>query len=877
MEFEKLIQKLSHVSRSLFESAVADASSRTHGSIDIWHWLYQCARDLNDDGVAVCEACDLSINTLADNIAQHLEKVKSGYQGFPKISPEVMRWLFDSWLLASGEYEATVVRPIHLLLSLVENPAIFLSMCDHVPILRKLRAEVIRQRCEAILTEEATASTRDCHNAPSALNAYTTDLTQEAQQGRLDPVLCREMEIRQLIDVLCRRRQNNAILTGDAGVGKTAVVEGLAQRIVAGQVPEALRSVCLLSLDLGALQAGASVKGEFEKRLKQVIREIAQHEQPVVLFIDEAHGLVGSGSAGAGDAPNLLKPALARGELRTIAATTWAEYKKYFESDAALTRRFQVVKVEEPNEEQATVMLRSMAPSLEAHHGVVILEEALDAAVRLSNRYITGRQLPDKGVSLLDTACARVALSQRAEPLSAELKRRCIDDASAELERLKNETASGACHHERLEALMAKREQWRQELDAEGQCWLLEKRLVEQLQASRSASLAARCNAEMHDECDAVQALALEVSALKQQLNTQQKAGPRVHDCVDRAVVAAVVSDWTGIPVGRLSSDQFENLMTLEQRLEERIKGQQHALSTISRVVRVSRAGLADPRKPAGIFMLLGPSGVGKTETAMALAETMYGSEHNITIVNMSEFKEEHKVSMLLGAPPGYVGYGQGGVLTEAVRRKPYSVVLLDEIEKAHPGVHDVFYQIFDKGMVRDGEGRDIDFRNTMIVMTSNVASLKIEQLCADPDVRPEPDILLNAIQSELRDIFQPAFLGRVCAIPYYPLTEDILCQIITQQLSCFVDRIRKHYGASCDITDRVYDALIAACSVSDTGARRVTDLLEGKLLPTLADRVLTALAKMERIQSIRIDVDQNGVFSPELEVSPSQSETSKH
>ncbi len=665
--------------------------------------------------------------------------------------------------------------------------------------------------------------------------------------------------MRQIIDILTRRRQNNPILTGEAGVGKTAVVEGFAQRIAGGDVPEPLKNVQLRTLDLGLLQAGAGVKGEFENRLKGVIDEVKKSPVPIILFIDEAHTMIGAGGqAGQGDAANLLKPALARGELRTVAATTWAEYKKYFEKDAALARRFQVVKVEEPTDEMACRMLRGMVETLEKHHQVTVLDEAVTDAVKLSRRFIPSRQLPDKGVSLLDTACAKVAIGQAATPPAIEDARRTIDALTIEIGILEREQSTGADHAAMITELNLRMGGIANELAGLEKRFAEESKLVEQIQAERAALIAA-----MHPVDGAAaasdeqqQSLRASLIALEDQLKKLQGEEPLVSPCVDGQTIAEVIAGWTGIPVGRMVSDEIRSVLDLQRRLEERVVGQSHALETIAERIRTSRAGLTDPKRPTGVFMLAGTSGVGKTETALALAELLFGDEANMTVINMSEFKEEHKVSLLMGSPPGYVGYGEGGVLTEAVRRRPYGVVLLDEMEKAHPGVQDIFYQVFDKGSMKDGEGRDIDFKNSVIIMTTNAGTDTVMKLCADPDTRPDPAALADSLHDDLLKHFKPAFLGRLTVIPYYPLADDVMRGICELKLKSIRRRVQDAYKARFDWSPKVVAAVVDRCNEVDSGARIIDRVLSGTMLPELSTRLLSRMAEGQPVEKISVDWD---------------------
>ncbi|HAD61472.1 MAG TPA: type VI secretion system ATPase TssH, partial [Planctomycetaceae bacterium] len=725
------------------------------------------------------------------------------------------------------------------------------------------------------------------------LDQYTIDLTARARDGHIDPVLGRDREIRQIVDILTRRRQNNPIMTGEAGVGKTAVVEGFALRVAQGDVPPALQTISIRSLDLSLLQAGAGVKGEFESRLKGVIEEVNRSVTPVILFIDEAHTLIGAGGqAGQGDAANLLKPALARGELRTIAATTWAEYKKYFERDAALARRFQVVKVDEPDEDRAIAMMRGLVDMLQDHHGIEILNEAVEDSVRLSSRYISGRQLPDKSVSLLDTACARVAIGHTTVPPAIEDCQRSIDQVTTAINVLQRETATGADHSEELSELETKKQELMELYSQLNDQWTRERELVDRIREIRqqlsggeesvqAAEPAAEEGAEGADDAADVREseeakteplsdedrakLLTELSEAESGLAEVQGENPLLQACVDSQAVAEIVSSWTGIPVGRMVSDEINTILNLAGEMQKRVVGQDHALQEIAERIQTSRANLTDPGRPIGVFFLVGSSGVGKTETAITLAELLYGGEQNMTTINMSEFKEEHKVSLLMGSPPGYVGYGEGGVLTEAVRRKPYSVVLLDEMEKAHPGVQDVFYQVFDKGNMKDGEGRDIDFRNTVILMTSNAATDTIMKLCADPETMPGPEALAEAIHPELLNSFKPAFLGRVVVVPYFPLGDDIMRQIAELKLGKVARRVDENYKAKFTWSESVVDHIVSRCTEVDSGARNVDRILTGSLLPEMSAVFLSRMAEGQEFSEVNVDLDESGAFRFEM------------
>ena len=701
------------------------------------------------------------------------------------------------------------------------------------------------------------------------LDQYTVNLTEQAKQGKIDPVLGRDFEVRQVVDILTRRRQNNPILVGEAGVGKTAVVEGFAVRIAQGDVPPPLKNVTLRTLDLALLQAGAGVKGEFENRLKGLIEEVRSSPTPIILFIDEAHTMIGAGGqAGQGDAANLLKPALARGELRTIAATTWSEYKKYFEKDPALARRFQLVKVEEPTEEVCLLMMRGVAPVLEKHHQVRILDDGIDAAVRLSHRYLPDRQLPDKAVSVLDTACARLALGQSATPPAVEDAQRRLEDLAVQSRVLEREQAVGADHSERLariaslrtetEARLAKlTERWEQERDLVTR--MREVRL--QLEALASSPPATEGNGSAPEPASNPDALRAELATLTGQLEAIQGESPLVRVCVDAGIVGEVISGWTGIPVGKMLRDELGTVLELERHLGSRIIGQAHALEGISRRIRTSRAGIEDPNKPVGVFMLVGPSGVGKTETALALSDLLYGGERNVITINMSEFQEAHTVSTLKGSPPGYVGYGEGGVLTEAVRRRPYSVVLLDEVEKAHPDVLELFFQVFDKGVMEDGEGRQIDFKNTIIILTTNAGTETMMKLCADPETAPSAEGLVKALKPELDKTFKPAFLGRMVIIPYFPIRDEALKRIIVLKLDKVRRRIQETHRVELAYDETLIEEVARRCTEVESGARNVDNILTNTLLPEVSRLLLERIVEGEKPASIRVGIGEDGLF----------------
>ena len=872
MNTRALIGKLSTTCRAAFEGAASLAVSHKHHAIELEHIVLALTQKPETGARQALSRYGVNVDQLQGDILAVFERFDKGHTGAPSFSPNVVELIRKAWLLSSLEYGDQEVTGNALLVALFKEPAMALQLTSQLSSLRQFDQEdFVRNGPNLIKLENKQAGQSSTSSgagdeiaAPnpsqgeSALASYTLDLTGRARAGQLDPVVGREGEIRQLIDILCRRRQNNPILTGEAGVGKTAVVEGLAQRIVDGDVPDSLADVDIRILDLTLLQAGAGVRGEFENRLKGVVDEVKQSPKPIILFIDEAHTLIGAGnSGGQGDAANILKPALARGELRTIAATTWAEYKKYFEKDAALTRRFQVVKVEEPSLENAMRMLRTLAPYFEQHHQVMILDEAIRDAVVMSKRYISGRQMPDVCVSVLDTACSRVNLELRNPPAALDNLKALLDQNMRELTALEREDNFHGGFTEEVNALRLTIDQLESETIRVEQAWQTEKALVEQILALRE---------EMR-ELEPEQAL--ELASLKDSLNSAleeltvlQGEAPLVRPHVDSQVVAEVISSWTGIPAGRMISSEIQKVLTVQSELQKRIIGQDHALDAVSQSVRISSAKLKDPKQPIGVFMFCGSSGVGKTETALALADLLYGGEQNLTVINMSEFKEEHKVSLLMGSPPGYVGYGEGGVLTEAVRRKPFSVILLDEMEKAHPGVQDIFYQIFDKGSMKDSEGRDIDFRNTLIIMTSNAGTETISQYYADPDTAPAPEKLEGLIKDEMLQHFKPAFLGRTRLVPFLPLTDDVMSNIIRLQLNRVGQRLAEQYQAKFSFSDAVIDTIVGRCKEVDTGARNAIHIINRTLLPEVSMRVLESMGQEEPISSVHIDMGEDSQFS---------------
>ncbi|WP_281222011.1 type VI secretion system ATPase TssH [Photobacterium sanguinicancri] len=845
MTLKSLVEKLTPDAKRTLESSAALANSRSHSSVEVLHWLCCIMDAQTTEYKAVSQFFAIDDAKLKNDLLVRLERLQTGCEDAPGLAIHTVTLLRQAWLAATIEFGDNSLGIVHLFyaLSADEGLSSFVSLYSQ-EITKIEPAKLLHIWPELNNSVASEASSATSSSALPALEQFTMDLTEQARSGEIDPIVGRDDEIRQMIDILSRRRQNNPILTGEAGVGKTAVVEGLALRVVAGDVPDSLKGIAIRSLDLALLQAGAGMKGEFENRLKSVIQEVKSSPVPIIIFIDEAHAMVGSGGqAGQSDAANILKPALARGELRTIAATTWAEYKKYFEKDAALARRFQVVKVEEPSEDLAVAMLRGLLPVMEKHHGVSITDQALQAAVKLSNRYISGRQLPDKAVGLLDTACARVAMSQATTPAKVERLTKALEQKLVEINQLEKEQITGSPHQEQIAELKRQHDEKETELHIYNNNWQLEKTQVEQAHLLVAELLEGNEQPQAHEE----------LVAIKQSFAINNE--PMVFFEVDEHLIAEVVADWTGIPVGRMQSDEIEQILSLEKHLKQRVIGQDHALDHLAEVVKISRANLNDENKPNGVFLLSGPSGVGKTESALALAEQIYGSEAHITTINMSEYKEEHKVSLLLGSPPGYVGFGEGGVLTEAVRRKPYSVVLLDEIEKAHPGVQDIFYQVFDKGTIKDGEGRDIDFKNTIIILTSNIGTDLIMQLCEDPDMMPSPKGLTDALQDELLKAFKPAFLGRMNIIPFFPLTQTVLKDIAQLQLNRLVTRFEKNYGAHFEYSDDIINCLIDLSHEPSAGARIIQQNIQKTLLPILSTNILNRLSVNSPIDEIILSV----------------------
>src|SRR5208283_2113577 len=883
-----LIGKLNDTTRNALEAAAGFCLARTHYDIEIEHFLVKLLEATDGDFDRILKQFGVNRSHLAGDLTRSLDKLKTGNARTPVFSPSLAQMLGDSWTIGSIDFGSAQIRSGFTILALVASPDLMRMVKDISREFQKISAEALhrdfwsivagspedRETAQAVPIGEPgvgpAAGSGPASGKMENLKQFTVDLTASARSGKIDPVLGRDHEIRQIIDILTRRRQNNPILTGEAGVGKTAVVEGFALRVAAGDVPPPLKNVTIRSLDLALLQAGAGIKGEFENRLKGLIEEVKSSPSPIILFIDEAHTMIGAGGpAGQGDAANLLKPALARGELRTIAATTWSEYKKYFEKDAALARRFQDVKVEEPAEESCMTMLRGVAGTLEKHHNVRILDEAVNAATKLSHRYLAGRQLPDKAVSVLDTACARLSLGQNTTPPPIEDANRQLDDLGVQKRVLEREVATGADHSERLAQIASQTSDVQARLKTLTERHAVEVKLVTQIRDLRQRLESNGTSHAVATDGAAAAAPAVDITALRQdldrlnsELETLQGDAPLIRVCVDSQIVGEVISAWTGIPVGKMQQDEIKTVLSLKDLLAARVIGQDHALEAIAQRISTSRAGMDDPAKPVGVFMLVGPSGVGKTETALALADLLYGGERNLITINMSEYQEAHTVSSLKGSPPGYVGYGEGGVLTEAVRRRPYSVVLLDECEKAHPDVLELFYQVFDKGMMEDGEGREIDFKNTIIILTSNACTDLLMKLTADAETAPSPEGLAKALKPELNKIFKPAFMGRLVTVPFFPLRDEAMKVIVRLKLGKIQRRIRENHKIELTFAPEVVAEVAKRCTEVESGARNVDNILTNTMLPDISRYILSRMVQHQKPGSIQVSVSSNGSFS---------------
>ncbi len=923
-----LFGKLNQLAYKAIEGATVFCKMRGNPYVELEHWFAQVLQVPDSDLHRIVQHYGLDVSVLAKDVTAALDRLPRGATAISDFSPHIENAIERAWTYATLQFGEAQVRTGYLVVGMLKTPSLrnplfgisrqfekvkledladnFAKICDASPE-AAMRAQDGTGMGSGTPGEDSGAMAPAAMGKGEALKKFAVDLTEKAKKGELDPVTGRDEEIRQIVDILMRRRQNNPLLTGEAGVGKTAVVEGFAIRLARGDVPPQLKDVKLLSLDIGLLQAGASMKGEFEQRLRQVIDEVQASPTPIILFIDEIHTLVGAGgAAGTGDAANLLKPALARGNLRTVGATTWAEYKKYIEKDPALTRRFQVIQVLEPDEAKAILMLRGVASVLEKHHRVQLLDEAIEAAVKLSHRYIPARQLPDKAVSLLDTACARVAVSQHATPPEVEDCQRRIEALTVEQEIISREETIGIDVSKRAGLVTSQLDEARAELEQLNARWEEEKSLVDRLLALRaklregshpvdtpstendpsdlpplptpsagddpvdspplppgegrgarlrgegnSAPITSASSPPQEDRAT----LLAQLHDLQAQIHAVQGESPLILPSVDEQAVSSVVADWTGIPVGRMVKNEVEAVLKLADTLNQRVIGQKHGLDMIARRIQTSRARLDNPQKPIGVFMLCGTSGVGKTETALALAEALYGGEQNVITINMSEFQEAHTVSTLKGAPPGYVGYGEGGILTEAVRRRPYSVVLLDEVEKAHSDVHEIFFQVFDKGWMEDGEGRFIDFKNTIILLTTNVGSELIMNMCKDPELLPGPEALADALKGPLMKVFPPALLGRLVTIPYYPLSPDMMKKIVRLQLGRIKRRVELNHGVPFDYSEAVVEQVVARCQDPESGGRVIDAILTNTVLPTISVEYLQRLAAGGEIRRVSLDV----------------------
>jgi len=898
-----LFGKLNKLGYQAVESATVFCKMRGNPYVEVVHWLHQILNGQDSDLHRIIQHYKLDPGRIATEMTRALDQLPRGATSISDLSEHLMDAMERGWVWGSLLYSSNQVRTGHLLLGMLKTKPLRGILQNISPELAKIGPDDLADNFKAATAGSPEEALRPQDNSQTgggaepgeasgarkaqlgsteALDQFCTDLTEQARNGEIDPIVGRDEEIRQIVDVLMRRRQNNPILTGEAGVGKTAVVEGFALRIARGDVPPALKDVRLLVLDVGLLQAGASMKGEFEERLRSVIDEVQASPTPIVMFVDETHTLVGAGgAAGTGDAANLLKPALARGTLRTIGATTWAEYKKYIEKDPALTRRFQVVQVDEPDITKAILMMRGIASMLEKHHRVQVLDEGIEAAVTLSARYIPARQLPDKSVSLLDTACARVAVSQHAVPAEVDDSRRRLEALATELEIIDRDETAGYDVGARREAVGAAKEAEEERLGGLTERWEKEKAVVESILDVRAklregaqpvdvdlaggapATEGSEAVIEAAEGADTVSPLSEEdrarlldeLKGKNKELEELQGDSPLILPIVDHQAVASVVGDWTGIPVGRMVKDEIDTILKLEEHLAKRVIGQDHAMKMIAKRIQTSRAGLDNPSKPIGVFMLAGTSGVGKTETALALAEVLYGGEQNVITINMSEYQEAHTVSSLKGAPPGYVGYGEGGVLTEAVRRKPYSVVLLDEVEKAHPDVHEIFFQVFDKGVMEDGEGRVIDFKNTLILLTSNAGSDMIMDMCSDPDLMPDPEGMAKALREPLLKIFPPALLGRLVTIPYYPLSPDMIAEITKLQLNRIKKRVQESHGVPFEYSDAVVDTIVERCQELESGGRMIDAIVTNTMLPDISAEFLRRMMEGKEVSKVAIDV----------------------
>lgn len=889
INLSSLIQRLHPIAKVALEDAAALAVSEKANEVQIEHYLLSLLERPNSDFDVLLSHFDCSENLLRQSVRSTLDTNAKGNGSKPVFSALLIEWLQESWLVSSLDLSETQIRSGALLLTLVSNPLRY-GQHGYASILEAVNPDSLKRNfaeltSHSIEAQVATSEKTQAREDGSALSKFTTDFTGKARKGEIDPVFCRDQEIRQIVDILARRRKNNPIAVGEPGVGKTAVVEGLALKIVQGDVPDNLKGVELYGLDMGLLQAGASVKGEFEKRLNAVLDEVKNSPTPIILFIDEAHTLVGGGNqAGGSDAANLLKPALARGEVKTIAATTWSEYKKYFEKDPALARRFQLVKLDEPSPEQAALIIRGLRPAYEKSHNVYVRDDAITAAAALSARYISGRQLPDKAIDVLDTACARVNISLNAIPASVETLQQELAAQQRELEALERDALqqTGDKHSlANIPDLKLAMETTKEELEEQEAQWHKEKEQIQEMIALRSRlhelvfgetneeELVAEEEQEQEQEQEQdvspyaemdEQAVRIAISACQEQLDAIRNGNPLVHFEVGPDEVSHVISDWTGIPMGKMLQDEAETTLKLKESLTQSIKGQEYAIDALSEGIQTAKAGLGNPDAPTGVFLLVGPSGVGKTETARAIADQMFGGERFMTTINMSEFQEKHTVSRLIGSPPGYVGYGEGGMLTEAVRQRPYSVVLLDEVEKADPEVLNLFYQVFDKGTLNDGEGRTIDFKNTLIIMTSNLATHEIESLVhQSKDI--DANIIAEAIRPTLNQHFKPALLARMSVLPFVPLSDEAMTEIIHHKLNKVSQRLHSHHKLSLNYEESLVEFVLGNCRLAETGARNIDAVINRQLLPQLSTQLLVH-DKDDSHTQITVSVDEQGTLT---------------
>lgn len=885
INLSSLIQRLHPIAKVALEDAAALAVSEKANEVQIEHYLLSLLERPNSDFDVLLSHFDCSENLLRQSVRSTLDTNAKGNGSKPVFSALLIEWLQESWLGSSLDLSETQIRSGALLLTLVSNPLRY-GQHGYASILEAVNPDSLKRNfaeltSHSIEAQVATSEKTQAREDGSALSKFTTDFTGKARKGEIDPVFCRDQEIRQIVDILARRRKNNPIAVGEPGVGKTAVVEGLALKIVQGDVPDNLKGVELYGLDMGLLQAGASVKGEFEKRLNAVLDEVKNSPTPIILFIDEAHTLVGGGNqAGGSDAANLLKPALARGEVKTIAATTWSEYKKYFEKDPALARRFQLVKLDEPSPEQAALIIRGLRPAYEKSHNVYVRDDAITAAAALSARYISGRQLPDKAIDVLDTACARVNISLNAIPASVETLQQELAAQQRELEALERDALqqTGDKHNlANIPDLKLAMETTKEELAEQEAQWHKEKEQIQEMIALRSRlhelvfgeaneeELAADEDSEQEQDVSPYaemdeEAVRIAISACQEQLDAIRNGNPLVHFEVGPDEVSHVISDWTGIPMGKMLQDEAETTLKLKESLTQSIKGQEYAIDALSEGIQTAKAGLGNPDAPTGVFLLVGPSGVGKTETARAIADQMFGGERFMTTINMSEFQEKHTVSRLIGSPPGYVGYGEGGMLTEAVRQRPYSVVLLDEVEKADPEVLNLFYQVFDKGTLNDGEGRTIDFKNTLIIMTSNLATHEIESLVhQSKDI--DANIIAEAIRPTLNQHFKPALLARMSVLPFVPLSDEAMTEIIHHKLNKVSQRLQSHHKLSLSYEESLVEFVLGNCRLAETGARNIDAVINRQLLPQLSTQLLVH-DKDDSHTQIEVSVDEQGTLT---------------